>query len=80
MSVKFFVGEMESEIVDVGRGNGEERHYLTRLDFVIEAKDSEAPPQIDRLLRDANRDFIRSDTRYRTFVALDIFLDAEEKA
>lgn len=75
MSVKFYVGAMESDIFDSGVGNGEERHYLTRLDFVMEAKDEATAKIYDELLRDADWEFIRSDTRYRTFVAFNIFLE-----
>ena len=75
MSVKFLVGMMESE-VDTGRGIDPvtETHYLTKLDYIIEVKEGKVA-YIDRLLRDADREFIRSDTRYRTFVSLDIFLE-----
>lgn len=77
MKVKFFVGAVES---GYNIATNIEVHYLKRLDSVIEANNSAAAQAYDRLLRDTHKEFIRSDTHYPTFVALDIFLSEVKKS
>lgn len=55
--VKFYVGEISSHYLW-----GVEAHFLTRIDFILIA-DLYMVEYIDKLLRDANREFIRSDTK-----------------
>jgi len=72
MSVKFYVGRMESDFTTI-YGEREEVHFLTRLDCVLTASDEEGVEVLNRLLRGADKEFIRSDTEVKTFVKLDIF-------
>jgi hypothetical protein len=67
-TVKFYVGEMSSYRID-----DEEIHILESLDCVLTAEGHRAVSCLDGLLRDAQRDFIRSDNKARTLVALSVF-------
>lgn len=66
-TVKFYVGEMSSR-----RFNGEEFHILERLDFVLSANNEKGIAFLDAMLREAQRDFIRSDNEYTTLVDISI--------
>lgn len=72
MKVKFYVGSMESDYATI-HGLTEEVHFLTELDCVLTANSDKEDAVIDALLRRAGREFIRSDSDVRTYVALDIF-------
>lgn len=65
--VKFYVGEMSSHWV-----NGKELHVLERLDFVLSADNAKGIAFIDSALREAQKDFIRSDNQYRTLFDINI--------
>lgn len=60
-TVKFYVGEMSSR-----RLNSEEFHILERLDFVLSANNEKGVAFLDAMLREAQRDFIRSDNEHTT--------------
>lgn len=66
-TVKFYVGEMSSYLVNLGRGE-EELHVLERLDCVLSADTRLAIDCLDESLRKANKSFIRSDNPVRTVV------------
>jgi hypothetical protein len=70
--VKFYVGEMRSDHATI-HGLTEEVHFLTRLDYVYEVTGEKGIADIDAMLRTLNREFIRSDSDVRTYVALNIF-------
>ena len=72
MSVKFYVGRMESDFTTI-YGEREEVHFLTKLDCVLTAHSPEEVATLDKFLRDDGKEFIRSDNEVRAFVALDIF-------
>lgn len=72
MRVKFYVGEMRSDHATI-HGLTEEVHFLTRLDYVYEVTGEKGIADIDAMLRTLNREFIRSDSDVRTYVALNIF-------
>jgi hypothetical protein len=72
MSVKFYVGEMRSDYATI-HGLTEEVHFLTRLDYVLTADSDKEDVVIDTMLRASDKEFIRSDSDVRTYVALDIF-------
>ena len=72
MIVKFYVGAMRSDHATI-HGLTEEVHFLTELDCVLTANSDKETLVIDALLRRAGREFIRSDSDVRTYVALDIF-------
>ena len=76
MKVKFYVGAMESDIATIF-GQREEIHILTKLDYVVTAQGEKEVANIDALLRAADKDFIRSDSRVRTFVELSILNELE---
>ena len=76
MSVKFYVGRMESDFTTI-YGEREEVHFLTRLDCVLTASDEKGAEVLNGLLRGADKEFIRSDNEVRTFVALDIFNEVQ---
>lgn len=66
-TVKFYVGEMSSHWND-----RREVHVLERLDFVLSADNERGIAFLDTLLREAQRDFIRSDNQCRTLVDISI--------
>lgn len=66
-TVKFYVGEMSSHWND-----RKEVHVLDRLDFVLSANNERGIAFLDTLLREAQRDFIRSDNEYRTLFDISI--------
>ena len=72
-TVKFYVGEMSSHWND-----RKEVHVLDRLDFVLSANNERGIAFLDTLLREAQRDFIRSDNEYRTLFDISILEDAED--
>jgi hypothetical protein len=72
MSVKFYVGRMESDFTTI-YGEREEVHFLTELDCVLTAHSPGEIAALDESLRNDGKEFIRSDSDVRTFVALDIF-------
>lgn len=72
MSVKFYVGTMSSDYATI-HSETVEVHFLTRLDRVLTAHSPEEIAALDKSLRDEGEEFIRSDNKVRTFVALDIF-------
>jgi hypothetical protein len=72
-TVKFYVGEMSSHWND-----RKEVHVLDRLDFVLSADNERGIAFLDTLLREAQRDFIRSDNEYRTLFDISILEDAED--
>jgi hypothetical protein len=72
MTVKFYVGAMRSDYATI-HGVTEEVHFLTELDCVLTANSDKEAVVIDALLRRAGREFIRSDSDVRTYVALNIF-------
>jgi len=72
MKVKFYVGSMESDYATI-HGEREEIHILTKLDYVVTAQGEKEVANIDALLRTSDKEFIRSDSDVRTYVALDIF-------
>ena len=76
MSVKFYVGRMESDFTTI-YGEREEVHFLTRLDCVVTAHGDREVANIDTMLRASNKEFIRSDSDFRTYVALDIFNEVQ---
>ncbi len=76
MKVKFYVGEMRSDHATI-HGLTEEVHFLTRLDYVYEVTGEKGIADIDAMLRTLNREFIRSDSDVRTYVALDIFNEVQ---
>ena len=71
--MKFYVGEMSSNWND-----RKEVHVLDRLDFVLSANNERGIAFLDTLLREAQRDFIRSDNEYRTLFDISILEDAED--
>ena len=66
-AVKFYVGEMSSHWND-----NREVHVLERLDFVLSANNEKGIAFLDAMLREAQRDFIRSDNEYTTLVDISI--------
>jgi hypothetical protein len=72
-TVKFYVGELSSHWND-----RKEVHVLDRLDFVLSANNERGIAFLDTLLREAQRDFIRSDNEYRTLFDISILEDAED--
>jgi hypothetical protein len=76
MKVKFYVGAMESDIATIFEQR-EEIHILTKLDYVVTAQGEKEVANIDALLRAADKEFIRSDSRARTFVELSILNELE---
>jgi hypothetical protein len=72
MKTKFYVGAVESDFATI-HGEREEVHFLTRVDCVLTANDERGVEILNRLLRGADQEFIRSDTEVKTFVKLDIF-------
>lgn len=66
-TVKFYVGEMSSRW-----GDGEELHILQRLDFVLSADNEKGIAFLDATLREAQKDFIRSDNECTTLVDISI--------
>ena len=66
-TVKFYVGEMSSHWND-----RKEVHVLERLDFVLSADNERGIAFLDTLLRETQRDFIRSDNQCRTLVDISI--------
>lgn len=76
MKIHFYVGAMESDHMTVF-GQREEVHVLTQLDFVLTANSEKEAKIIDALLRAANKEFIRSDNKMRTFVELHILNQLE---
>ncbi len=72
MSVKFYVGAMRSDHATI-HGLTEEVHFLTRLDCVLTAHSPGEIAALDKSLRNDGKEFIRSDSDVRTYVALDIF-------
>ncbi len=76
MSVKFYVGEMRSDYATI-HGLTEEVHFLTRLDYVLTADSDKEDVVIDTMLRASDKEFIRSDSDVRTYVALDIFNEVQ---
>jgi hypothetical protein len=76
MSVKFYVGRMESDFTTI-YGEREEVHFLTRLDYVVTAHSDREVANIDTMLRASDKEFIRSDSDFRTYVALDIFNEVQ---
>ena len=71
-TVKFYVGEMSSHWND-----RKEVHVLDRLDFVLSANNERGIAFLDTLLREAQRDFIRSDNEYRTLFEGDVCPECE---
>jgi hypothetical protein len=78
MSIKFYVGAMRSDYATI-HGLTEEVHFLTRLDYVLTAGNELEVEVIDAMLRRSNKEFIRSDSDFRTYVALDIFNKLNEE-
>jgi hypothetical protein len=78
VKVKFYVGEMRSDYATI-HGLTEEVHFLTRLDYVYEVTGEKGIADIDAMLRTLNREFIRSDSDVRTYVALDIFNEVQDE-
>ena len=76
MNIKFYVGAMESDYITIF-GQREEAHILTQLDYVLTASSEKEAAIIDALLRDADKEFIRSDNKVRTFVEFDILNNLE---
>ncbi len=76
MKVKFYVGEMRSDHATI-HGLTEEVHFLTRLDYVVTAHGGREVANIDTMLRASDKEFIRSDSRARTFVELSILNELE---
>lgn len=66
-AVKFYVGEMSSH-----RVYGAEIHVLERLDCVLTIEGEKAIGLMDAALREAQKEFIRSDTEYRTLADISI--------
>jgi len=58
-------------------GLTEEVHFLTRLDCVVTAHGDREVANIDTMLRASDKEFIRSDSDFRTYVALDIFNEVQ---
>jgi hypothetical protein len=78
VSIKFYVGAMRSDYATI-HGLTEEVHFLTRLDYVLTADNELEVEVIDAMLRRSNKEFIRSDSDFRTYVALDIFNKLNEE-
>ncbi len=78
MSIKFYVGAMRSDHATI-HGLTEEVHFLTELDCMLTANSEREAAVIDALLRRAGREFIRSDSDFRTYVSLDIFNKLNEE-
>jgi len=76
VKVKFYVGEMRSDHATI-HGLTEEVHFLTRLDYVVTAHGDREVANIDTMLRASDKEFIRSDSDVRTYVALDIFNEVQ---
>ena len=76
MNIKFYIGEMRSNHATI-HGLTEEVHFLTELDCVLTAHSDKEAALIDALLRRAGREFIRSDSDFRTYVALSILNQRE---
>jgi hypothetical protein len=76
MKVKFYVGAMESDIATIF-GQREEIHILTKLDYVVTAHGDREVANIDTMLRASDKEFIRSDSDVRTYVALYIFNEVQ---
>lgn len=73
--VKFYVGEMSSYRVDLGRGE-EELHVIERLDCVLSADSQPAIDCLDEALRRAYRGFVRSDNSVRTLVDFSVLQES----
>lgn len=73
--VKFYVGEMRSYRVDLGRGE-EELHVIERLDCVLSADNQPAIDCLDEALRRSYRDFVRSDNPVRTLVDFSVLQES----
>jgi len=71
VKTKFYVGAMESDYATT-HGEREEVHFLTRVDCVLTASDENGAEILNKLLRGADKEFIRSDNPVRTFVRLDV--------
>lgn len=69
--VKFYVGEMSSYKLNLGRGE-EEVLVLERLDCVLSAETDKAVECLDEALRSGYRDFTRSDNLVRTLVDISV--------
>lgn len=72
-TVKFYVGEMSSHWND-----RKEAHVLERLDFVLSADNEEGIAFIDASLRNAEKEFIRSDNRCRTLADISLLAALRE--
>lgn len=66
-TVKFYVGEISSH-----NTYGEEVHVLERLDCVLTIEGEKAIGLMDAALREARKEFIRSDNPYRTLVDISV--------
>lgn len=73
--VKFYVGEMRSYRVDLGRGE-EELYVIERLDCVLSADNQPAIDCLDEALRRSYRDFVRSDNSVRTLVDFSVLQES----
>jgi hypothetical protein len=78
VSIKFYIGAMRSDYATI-HGLTEEVHFLTGLDYVLTAGNELEVEVIDAMLRRSNKEFIRSDSDFRTYVALDIFNKLNEE-
>lgn len=65
--VKFYIGEVSSY-----NTYGVEIHVLERLDCILTVEDEKAIASMDAALREARKDFIRSDSEYRTLFDMSI--------
>ena len=69
--VKFYIGEVSSY-----NTYGVEIHVLERLDCVLAVEGEGAVELMDAALREARKDFIRSDSEYRTLFDMSILEEA----
>ena len=70
--IKFYLGEVSSHHVYLGRGL-EEVHVLERVDCVLTVETEDAADYLENALRHSNQSFIRSDTTTRTLVDFNVF-------
>jgi hypothetical protein len=77
MKTHFYVGAMESDYATI-HGERREVEFLTRLDCVLTANNEKEAELIDSLLRATeDKEFIRSDSKTLTLVALSILNQRE---